>query len=78
MSSEPVAGLEGIEGLKTLMGGLPRHAQAKALEWCEEEEVASVGIIREAGCIESFVCSLGLKAGGCNETALRRRLAALG
>jgi hypothetical protein len=61
-----------------LMGGLPRHAQARALEWCDDEEVASVGVIVEAGCIESFITALGLKAGGVNETALRRRIAALG
>ena len=72
-----IEGLGAVEGLPELMLGLSAGVQGRALRWCEEEDADSVAIIAEAGRSDAFVGALELKAGGCNETVLKKRLAGL-
>ena len=64
-------------GLPKLMADFSSSIASRALRWCEEEDADSVAVILLAGRVEAFVGALGLKPGGCNDTVMRQRLAAI-
>ena len=72
-----IPGLETVRGLPALMAHLSSSAQTLALRWCQQEDADSVAVIVLAERTDAFVRALGFKAGGCNETVVRRRLASL-
>ena len=66
--------MDEIRGLKPVVAHLSHSNQQLALQWCRQEDADSVLAIVAAGQAEAFIQALGLKQGGCNETALRTRL----
>ena len=74
-SSAGVPGLDAIDGLSSLVAGLPSHIQAAAVKWCEDDEAYSVSLIIEAENDDAFVSALSLKPGGTSEITVRKRLA---